>query len=125
MSLGNIPLFQLAEQRLAWIDSREQLLARNVANADTPGYLPQDLLPFAAGLARAQTQLETTNPLHLHPPGLSVGVPQQSAGERAPDGNAVSLDDQLTRIAETETAHDLTADLYQKYMSLFRVAIGR
>ena len=125
MSVGDIPLFRLAEQRLAWTDSRERLLAQNIANVDTPGYHPHDLMPFAAGLARARTRLEVTSPLDLLPPGPRAGVAQQPASEQAPDGNAVSLDDQLARIADTQTAHELTADLYQKYLGLFRVAIGR
>ena len=50
---------------------------------------------------------------------------QKSNRESAPDGNAVSLDDQLARLADTETAHDLASDIYKKYLSFFRLAIGR
>jgi flagellar basal-body rod protein FlgB len=125
MAIGDISLFHLAERRLAWIDRREQLLAKNVANADTPGYRPQDLVPFAAGLARERTRLEVTDPGHLGSPVSAAGVQQPSVAEQAPDGNGVSIEDQLTRIADTQTAHDLTTDLYQKYLGLFRLAIGR
>ena len=38
MDPTDIGLFRLAEQRLAWADQRQQLLARNVANANTPGF---------------------------------------------------------------------------------------
>ena len=38
MDITNIGLFQLADKRLAWADQRQQVLAQNVANSDTPGY---------------------------------------------------------------------------------------
>jgi flagellar basal-body rod protein FlgB len=125
MNIGDIPLFHLAEQRLAWIDGRQRLLAQNIANADTPGWKPQDLAPFAQGLQHAQAALTLTNPMHMVAAAPAPGTLRASASERAPDGNAVSLDDQLAKVADTETAHDLTSDLYKKYMSLFRTAIGR
>jgi flagellar basal-body rod protein FlgB len=124
MNDGGIPLLQLAERRLAWADARQRLLAENVANADTPGWQPRDLAPFAAGLTHASLPLERTDPQHLAPTEAQQTSPQAHRTERAPDGNAVSLDVQLANIAETETAHDLTLDLYKKYLSLFRLAIG-
>jgi flagellar basal-body rod protein FlgB len=41
MGTTHIDLFNLAEQRLAWADRRQAVLAQNVANANTPGYKPQ------------------------------------------------------------------------------------
>ena len=35
MTQGGV--FDLAEQRLAWLDQRQRMLAQNVANANTPG----------------------------------------------------------------------------------------
>ena len=50
MTNSEVPLFALAERRLAWLDQRMQALAGNIANADTPRFLPRDLAPFAATL---------------------------------------------------------------------------
>ena len=45
------PTVSLAERRLAWLENRQRVLAQNIANADTPGYQPRDLRPFAETLA--------------------------------------------------------------------------
>ena len=42
-----IALFDLADKRLAWVDHRQEVLAQNIANANTPGWLARDLAPFA------------------------------------------------------------------------------
>ena len=45
--------------------------------------------------------------------------------ERTPNGNAVSLDEQAIRIAETDQAHALAMGLHRKYLGLFRMTLGR
>ncbi len=128
MDPTDIPLFALADRRLAWVDRRQSLLSQNVANADTPAYRPRDMLPFDQALARAGFNLAPalTSPLDL--PGTvaaDTGGSRVLPGEQAPDGNAVSLDDQLLRIADTDSTHELVTDLYGKYLGMFRIAIGR
>ena len=58
--VSGIPLFALADRRLAWIDQRQQLLSQNVANADTPGWRARDLKPFAALLGKPPITLAGT-----------------------------------------------------------------
>ncbi len=58
-------LLRLAASRLAWIDRRQGVLAQNIANANTPGYVARDVQPFAQSMARALTPLAMTSPLHL------------------------------------------------------------
>ncbi len=127
MDPGAIPLFALADRRLAYLEQRQGTLSRNIANVDTPHYQPHDLPPFAQSLARAGFDVAParTDPGHL----AGTLAPSSAAatalvGERAPDGNAVSLDDQLVRMADTDTAHELVGDLYRKYLGMIRTALG-
>lgn len=125
--IGNSPV-ALAERRLAWLDARQKLLARNVANADTPGFRPSDAVPFQAVLARrhAAAGLVTTDQRHLMPARhASLAVEARRVAERTPNGNAVSLDEQAVRIAETDQAHALAMGLHRKYLGLFRMTLGR
>ena len=110
---------------MAWIDGREKILAQNIANSDTPGWKPADVGAFSADIAQAQVHFARTDPRHLSPTAGGAAQIRKASSERAPDGNAVSLDDQLAKLAETETAHDLASDLYKKYLGFFRLAIGR
>jgi flagellar basal-body rod protein FlgB len=129
MDPGRLSLFRLAEQRLDWLDQRQKVLAQNIANADTPGYSPRDLQPFASHLshlARA-AQPARTQPGHLAgasgaPAGARVDRDRQ---ETTLDGNRVALDAQLMKVSDTEIHQGLTSSLYRKYLGLFRIALGR
>jgi len=128
--LGNtnsVNPISLAERRLLWLDRRQGVLAQNIANADTPGYRPQDVAPFARLLADAAgPDLAITNPRHIAPQGGALrGRVDRTAVERTPNGNGVSLDEQALRIAETDTQHNLAMGLHRKYLALFRTALGR
>ncbi len=125
MNPVGLPLLELAERRLAWVDTRQRLLAQNIANADTPGWKPTDIAEFSIGASPSNPSFARTDPRHLVPTAVSLASTRKSGRESAPDGNAVSLDDQLARLAETETAHDLASDIYKKYLGFFRLAIGR
>ena len=46
MALDSIPLFTVLKSKMNWHQSRQTLLAQNVANADTPGYKGSDLADF-------------------------------------------------------------------------------
>ncbi len=119
-------IFGLAERRLGWIDQRQALLAQNIANANTPGYVAKDLQPFAQTLASALPQLAVSNPAHLSTTAVTGRTdPRIRPAERAPDGNAVSLDEQLTKVADTEGAQTLVTNLYHTYLGLFRTVIGK
>ena len=125
MDTSRIALFDLADKRLAWADQRQALLAQNIANADTPGWRSRDVAPFGAALAQASVAPVMTDPKHL--PGTlvdSAGV-QIATGEHAIDGNGVALDEQLAKVADTDATHELVTDLYAKYLSMFRTALGR
>lgn len=126
MDLTSMDLFSLAEQRLDWVSRRQQLLAQNVANTNTPGYEAHDLKPFESLLQGKVVSLAATSPLHLA--GLSDPAEDNRAEivtERAPDGNAVSLDTELTKLADTDGMHELATNLYTKYLSMFRLALGK
>ena len=126
MDMTNTDLFSLAERRLDWVERRQQVLAQNVANANTPGYEAHDIKPFEAVLHGSTVKLAATSPLHLRPltdPLKQTG--KDVVSERSPDGNAVSLDEELTKIADTGGMHELASKIYTKYMSMFRLALGK
>lgn len=126
MDPGGLRIFRQAEQRLAWLDQRQQVLAQNVANADTPGYAARDLKPFAARVDAAM-QPARTNAGHLGGgPARAGGARVDRAnGETTMNGNRVALDEQLVKVSETEFHQGLTTSLYRKYVNLFRTALGR
>jgi len=117
----------LAERRLAWLDGRQRVLSANIANADTPNYRASDATPFAALLKRSgSASMTTTDAGHILPNGGTSQIRRDRVpSEVSPNGNAVSLDEQAMKVAETDQAHALAVGLHRKYLGLFRAALGR
>lgn len=126
MDVRHANLFDLAERRLSWAEHRQALLAQDIANADTPGYVPRDAAPFAQALARTNVgQLARTQPGHLAGTVPAPAVVQSQPRERAADGNAVALDQELTKVADTQSTQALVTAIYRKYLAMFSMALGR
>jgi flagellar basal-body rod protein FlgB len=78
---------QLLEAAMRGSWQRETALTNNVANAETPGYQPQEVnfesalqSAMTGGEAPAQVQFETlTKPLQAGPNGTAISVDQESA----------------------------------------------
>jgi flagellar basal-body rod protein FlgB len=120
--MNQIPkdVFALAEKRLDWTGQRQSVLAQNIANANTPGYAARDVKSFSEVLA-AQAQPSAGG----FSGGSSPSVLDLTTTDRSINGNAVVLDEQLEKVAETDTANQLAMNVYRKYQSMFRTAIGR
>lgn len=125
MDPTDIGLFRLAERRLTWVDQRQAVLAQNVANVNTPGFRARDLPSFAASLAGEGVALSTTDPAHLAGPSSDASGREQPNNGRAPNGNTVSMEEQLGKVAETSSTQELVTNLYHKYQGLFRIVLGR
>jgi flagellar basal-body rod protein FlgB len=131
---GKLSIFDALARRMAWLGQREQVLAQNVANSDTPDYVPQDLEhgPFARLLTRRLAPVEpvATHPDHLRGAQGRAERPADSEDQRerfetAPSGNAVVLEEQLIKVAETQMDYQTMTNLYRKHMQMIRMALGR
>ncbi|MBC7768321.1 MAG: flagellar basal body rod protein FlgB [Phycisphaerales bacterium] len=129
MDLANTPFFGLLRARLDQLSERQQLIAENIANGSTPGYRPRDvdtagferMLASAAG-GRGLT-MARTNASHMTPSGsTSVSVVTRDDSETTIDGNAVVLEEQMARAAETRMQFETGIALYQKGLELVRLA---
>jgi len=134
MDLNKLTLFGMVKGRMAWLARRQEVLAQNVANADTPNYKPRDLKAFEfKDYMKAQqgTTLKavTTSPLHMSGSQRSTSAfrdeENRSPYETAPDGNAVVLEEQMGKIGETQLQYQLTNELYRKHISMIKLALGK
>jgi flagellar basal-body rod protein FlgB len=128
MSLLQTEIFRLAEQRLVWAGERQAVLASNIANLSTPGYQARDLADFQKVLGGSTgVQPTRTAPSHLagtSDPGMATRpLPEMAA--RTIDKNGVRLEEQLMKVAETETTHAMVTTIFKKYMTMFNTALGK
>ncbi len=121
---GQIGILAMAEHKLAWIDARQRVLAQNIANADTPGYRARDLASFTDMLGAYGVDVARTNPLHLAGLSRRLSGDATTTAERAPDGNAVVIEDQMTKVADDESSQALTSNVWHAYMGMFMTALG-
>ena len=121
---SQIGLFALAESKFAWIDARQHVLAQNIANADTPGYQAKDVMAFSDLVGARTVAPVRTNPLHLAGLTEQVGANATIIDERSPDGNAVKLEDQMTKVADDETTQAMVGNIWHSYMGMFMTALG-
>lgn len=131
MDLANSQFFGLLRTRLDQLSERQRLISENIANASTPGYRPRDLdtsgferaLAAHAG-AGAGPAMMRTNAMHMTPGGspTPASVVTRDDSETTIDGNAVVLEDQMARAAETRMQFETGIALYQKGLELVRLA---
>ncbi|MBK1634762.1 FlgB family protein [Rhodovulum adriaticum] len=107
--------------------ARQTVIARNVANADTPGYRAQDLAPFADSYNAPDTlALRTTRSGHIGGAGSALALRIQAVdGPADPNGNTVSLPEEMLRAADTMRAHDLSLAVYRTALGVLRTSLGR
>jgi flagellar basal-body rod protein FlgB len=128
MGVGDLPLLQQIRGRLGWLDERQRVIAQNVANADTPGYVARDLnqpADFAAALQNGGgLRMNQTNARHLSSQGSQARFSAVDApdSETTLDGNSVVVEEQMLKMAESRMAYDAAIGLYQKSMQMLRLA---
>jgi flagellar basal-body rod protein FlgB len=130
LDLGSTPFFGMLRARLDQLSERQRLIAENIANASTPGYRPRDVdtAGFERILASASSgggmTLVRTNPGHMAPGGGSARtqIVTRDDSETTIDGNAVVLEEQMARAAETRMQFETGIALYQKGLELVRMA---
>ena len=127
MNLPDMPLLSMLRERMTWLKQRQDVLSQNVANADTPGYVARDLKPLdfeqmlqSATRQQFQHGLTTTDPRHiaLTPPRRGEFDDHETPGQEAnPNGNSVSLEEEMIKVSDTQAQFQAAANLYSKAMS--------
>lgn len=133
MSVQDAPILGLLRDTLGYLTQRQKLLAENVANANTPGYVPRDISQSAFEKALTQNAprgadsgMTVTSAKHLGSPGARAGLTFTAEAtpdsEVTVDGNAVVLEEQMTKVVDTQMRYETVIGLYQKSLGLIRLA---
>jgi len=110
----DLPILQMASALARHSAARHETVAQNIANADTPGYKARDLTPFDSVLARAREGGPASWDSH-----------QMQSAAASPDGNTVSIDEQMLMASETKMQHETALAIYRKSMDLLRIGLGK
>ena len=104
---------------------RHAVLAGNVANADTPGYRPLDLV--RGNVSPLELPLEQTSALHMDEagptdPGNGETFYDDEGAEPGLDGNTVSVDRELAKVDANRVRYTATSRLISKRLAALRYA---
>jgi len=130
--ISDIGLLAAIRSRMQWLQTRQGVLAENVANADTPGYRARDLAAFEvprrnAVPTPAQIVPTRTDPAHL----VSAGDDPRWRHEKVatfevrPTGNSVVLEEEMMKVTQTQVDYQLATSLYSRSIGLLKTALGR
>ena len=133
MGLLDMPIFTALTDKMHWHQARQGLLAENVANAETPGYRGRDLAQYnfadrTSASSSAMVTTTATQPMHFSvssSEGSSFGAQRMANFEITPEGNGVTLEDEMMKVTTNMMDFQAATSLYQKSIKIPKTAMGR
>ena len=132
MNLSKIPLLGMVTKQMDWLNQRQKVISQNIANSDTPDYIPHDLVSLDfADLARSQSKklkMAVSSEKHIADPNEKNGKFRDKKNKNftsEPSGNAVILEEQMMLQSQTQVDYELMTRLYKKHVGMVKTAIGR
>ena len=127
MPISDIPILSMLRTRMQWHQARQQVLAENVANADTPNYQARDLAPpdFSREL-QTSLGLARTDPSHIVAQtsgGSQFATDGTARYEIRPRGNSVSHEDEMMKVATNQMDYEAATELYTHSLNLIKLAV--
>ena len=118
--LFNQPSYLAAKKTLDAVAVRQEAIANNIANLETPGYKRVDLDPsFRAELDRACASGDA-NQIAALKPTLSVDA---AAVPNSRDGNTVSLENEMMQLNQNAMTHTLETQMLSSLLMRLKMAI--
>lgn len=127
----NLDILRQAQAMARHAGARQTSIAKNIANADTPGYRPTDIAPFTDAYRAAESgnDMRQTRAGHIGPGGASLALTEQLTrpipGATSPNGNGVSIEAEMVKSAEVRHQHDMALSIYQSAVGILRTSLGR
>ena len=110
---------------------RSEVLASNIANADTPNYKARDFdfasaLRSAMGGTQARVELRRTDAAHLQGArgiDLPVGLQYRTPVQPSIDGNTVEMDEELAQFSDNALRYQANLTFVNQNIAQLRSAI--
>lgn len=124
----DLNVFKTAYAMATHAGQRQAVISRNMANADTPGYQPRDIEAFQIAFENSGREVAMTATRQGHLFGGSGAQPWaevevKPAGD--PNGNGVSIEEEMLRAVEAKRQHDRALAIYKSSMNVLRSSLGR
>lgn len=135
MDFSSLSVFSLMKTKMNVISARQEVLAQNIANVDTPGYKAMDIQEpdfkrmLSSQSAGGGQKLKMTATRSGHISGNSGNasakiVERPKTDERNPNDNNVSVEEEMAKVGYNQMEYQKMLNLYSKTVSMFKIAIG-
>ncbi|MEM1005013.1 MAG: FlgB family protein [Pseudomonadota bacterium] len=125
----DLNVFKTAYAMATHAGQRQAIIARNMANADTPGYQPRDIEAFKTAFENAAhlSEMTASRQGHLHGTGPSAQhwAEYEADPSGDPNGNGVSLEGEMLKAVEVKRQHDRALAIYRSSIGILRTSLGR
>ena len=124
--MGPIHLFDIASRQAQWLAVRQDVVARNVSNANTPGYTAMDVAPFDSVFQAEELTIATPNPRHMGTVSMEterMSVKESSTWDVVHSGNSVSLDQQLVKAADIHRGYSLNRSIVKAFNQMLLTSV--
>jgi len=119
-ALFSQPNYLTAKKTLDAVALRQEAIANNLANLETPGYKRVDLAPsFEQELQRASASGDAAQISSLTPT-LATDTTAKASSK---DGNSVHLEQELTKMNQNAMTHSLETQMVSNMLQRMRLAI--
>jgi flagellar basal-body rod protein FlgB len=134
MNMPDVPLMSMLRERMSWLESRQNVLSQNVANADTPGFVAHDLVPQdfesllkGSGPSPFHITMTGGDAHHIGTTSTSneYGSKETPDVEESLNGNSVSLEQEMIKVSDTQAQFQAATNIYSKAVSMMRTALGK
>lgn len=110
--------------RMNFLTERQAVVAGNIANANTPGYLARDLVETKGGTT-SSFAMAMTNAQHIRNAGVaSQGKIVEDARFIEHNGNSVRLDEEMIKMSDAQMNYRFMTELYTKQVAMQKMALG-
>ncbi|EPX77335.1 FlgB family protein [Litoreibacter arenae] len=126
---GSIALLQKSSLLARHAALQQNVVSKNVANVDTPGYRAQKVSAFTEldENTTSASAMKVSRSEHISKNSLyDENLIERDADHLAkPNGNTVSLEAQMLSAIEAERQHSKAMAIYQNSMDILKISIGR
>ncbi|MDW9825717.1 flagellar basal body rod protein FlgB [Sinorhizobium meliloti] len=123
-----IQLFELASRQAQWLTVRQNVVAGNIANANTPHYRAKDVQPFESVLQNTGIQMAATRRAHFTESPEAAHVTEVSALDDVAvqqSGNTVALEEELMKTGAIKRDYELNAGLVKSFHRMILMTVRK
>lgn len=135
MDLSKLKIFNMMQTNMNYLNAKQDMMAQNVSNANTPGYDKKVMSPldFKAVLGQnssvkpVSVVTSAKNHIAVAPTTSAMGFrsgEDRNPFEISPTGNKVVIEQEMTKLAKNSGEYQQTTNIYRKMLQMMKSTLG-